>query len=170
MSLPVGIIMPFAADSLPDGWLLCDGQEVPIAQYRQLSDAIGTNFNTPSPRDGYFRLPDLRGRFIRGVGTDGSSGMQNTVFGEKLADSLQAHTHNFSIGGTPYYFTEAANVNTWMILCGQRVKNPANGQWITGSCNTDTGYGFAGFSAVISDRAVSETRPYNIAMRWHIKY
>ena len=44
-----------------DGWLLCDGREVPVSEYPELYDALGDRFGVPS-KDGYFRIPNLQGR------------------------------------------------------------------------------------------------------------
>lgn len=54
----LGQIKIFAGSSVPDGWLPCDGREMPTTGYETLRDVIGTLY-------GYgvqFRLPDLRGR------------------------------------------------------------------------------------------------------------
>lgn len=50
----------------PPGWLLCNGSAVSRTQYAALFSAIGTSFGGG---DGAttFNLPDLRGRFLRGV-------------------------------------------------------------------------------------------------------
>lgn len=47
--------------SLPDGWLLCNGDSVLIASYPELYDLIGDDYNTGSPVVGAFTLPDNDG-------------------------------------------------------------------------------------------------------------
>jgi microcystin-dependent protein len=76
MLLPPGTIIAFGgpagatpdggAPVLPTGWLLCDGSAVSRTTYATLFSAIGINFGGG---DGIatFNLPDLRGRFLRGV-------------------------------------------------------------------------------------------------------
>jgi subtilisin family serine protease len=66
--LPAGTVVAFAgkADAIPNGWLLCDGQEVSRSEYRALFYAIRTAHGVG---DGSttFNLPDYRGYFLRGV-------------------------------------------------------------------------------------------------------
>ncbi|MBR3371168.1 MAG: tail fiber protein [Rhodobacteraceae bacterium] len=63
--VPAGALMDFARQTAPDGWLICNGAEVPRAQYPALFAAIGTIWGVG---DGSttFNLPDLRGEFRRG--------------------------------------------------------------------------------------------------------
>jgi microcystin-dependent protein len=65
----VGTIMAFAgamdvAWLRKQGWLYCDGALLPKADYPDLFGAIGTNYGGGGTS---FNLPDLRGRFCRGV-------------------------------------------------------------------------------------------------------
>lgn len=63
---PVGAIVAFGGTTSPAGWLLCDGSEVSRTQYAALFAEIGIAWGGG---DGIntFNLPDLRGRFLRGV-------------------------------------------------------------------------------------------------------
>lgn len=63
---PSGMVVAFAGPTPPQGWLLCDGAEVDRGTYADLFAAIGTAHGAG---DGAttFHLPDLRGRFLRGV-------------------------------------------------------------------------------------------------------
>jgi microcystin-dependent protein len=54
------------APAVPAGWLLCDGSAVSRTTYANLFAAIGINFGG-GDGIGTFNLPDLRGRFLRGV-------------------------------------------------------------------------------------------------------
>ena len=64
--LPPGIVIPYGGTSVPPGWLLCDGSAVSRTVYANLFSFIGTGWGNG---DGSttFHLPDLRGRFLRGV-------------------------------------------------------------------------------------------------------
>lgn len=64
--LPVGVVLPFAGASAPTGYLACDGSAVSRSTYADLFAVIGAGFGQG---DGSttFNLPDLRGRFLRGV-------------------------------------------------------------------------------------------------------
>lgn len=80
-SIPaIGTILPFAgANSIPTGYLVCDGSQVSRTTYKNLFDAIGTTYGTG---DGSttFNLPNLTEKFIQGsdtVGTVKSAGLPN---------------------------------------------------------------------------------------------
>lgn len=69
-SVPIGTILPFAGQTPPTGYLLCDGSEQLIANYSELFSIIGYTYKDPNLLQGTstFALPDLRGRF--GLGAD----------------------------------------------------------------------------------------------------
>lgn len=73
---PVGAIFPFGGTDIPISFLLCDGSAVSRTDYEDLFNVIGTAFGTG---DGSttFNLPDLRGEFLRGAGTNSHSGQGN---------------------------------------------------------------------------------------------
>lgn len=60
---PTGTITAFAGDTAPAGWLLCDGALLSKSSYPALSGLIGTRFGGDTNN---FRVPDFRGRFLRG--------------------------------------------------------------------------------------------------------
>lgn len=62
----VGEIRAFAGSMAPEGWLICDGKEYPIVTGKtdQLHKVIGTLWG--SSKQNHFRVPDLRGQFLRG--------------------------------------------------------------------------------------------------------
>ena len=68
LGLPLGSILPYAGNNIPDGFLLCDGSEVQRIKYPALYDVLGNRYNGSDPLLGLdtFRLPDLRGRFPLG--------------------------------------------------------------------------------------------------------
>lgn len=68
LGIPIGTLLPFAGNNVPDGFLLCDGSEVTVLQYPDLYDVIGVLYNGTAPLVGIgtYRLPDMRGRFALG--------------------------------------------------------------------------------------------------------
>lgn len=69
-SEPVGTVKAYAGTTIPDGYLMCDGSQVLKTDYGELFAVLGTAFNLSSDTDSTkFRLPDLRGRVIVGVGS-----------------------------------------------------------------------------------------------------
>lgn len=63
-----GIIYPFCGDTVPDGYLLCDGRAVSRTTYSELFYVIGTTYGEG---DGTttFNIPDLTDRFLMGEGS-----------------------------------------------------------------------------------------------------
>jgi hypothetical protein len=69
-SLPVGFIFPVAnTNTPPSGTLECNGASISQTTYADLFSgqplSIGTYYD-PTPVAGQFRIPDYRGRFLRG--------------------------------------------------------------------------------------------------------
>ncbi|MGH7787356.1 MAG: phage tail protein, partial [Candidatus Binatia bacterium] len=71
--IPAGAIMPYAGSTAPPGWVLCDGTEYDgtLPEFAALYDAIGTSFGEGSGAN-LFKVPDLRGQFLRGLDPSGS--------------------------------------------------------------------------------------------------
>lgn len=103
---PIGSIIPFGGTSevVPSGWFLCDGRAISRTEYSVLFDIIGTNFGEG---DGSttFNIPDLRGEFLRGAGTNSHSGQGNgrTVGAHQDATEIQGgivenETHRIVFG------------------------------------------------------------------------
>ncbi len=60
-----GVVLPYAGNTAPAGWLLCDGSSIERASQPKLFAAIGVLYGSV---DGtHFNLPDLRGRIPAGV-------------------------------------------------------------------------------------------------------
>jgi hypothetical protein len=81
MLVPIGTIMAYGGDvrkkeiidQLGDeGWLVCNGNQVKRNEYPELFKAVGVSFGAGDGKT-TFHLPDMRGRFLRGV--DHSKGM-----------------------------------------------------------------------------------------------
>lgn len=125
-TLPIGSIVAFASDTIPNGWLLCDGSVVSRTTYSELFNAIGLNY----VEEGYewqdeerFPLPNAKGRTL--VGKDSTDTDFNTLgktAGEKThtltVDEMASHTHDVAIavnntvpGGARYFFNSAGTTS-----------------------------------------------------------
>ena len=62
-----GTIAAFGVTSAPSGWLKCNGQVITTANYADLYAVIGSTFNQGGEVAGEFRVPDLRGLWVRGL-------------------------------------------------------------------------------------------------------
>lgn len=92
---PAGTIALFGGATPPDGWLLCHGQVLPIAEYPTLSNVLGTQYGGDGVTT--FSLPDLRDRAAVGASASkslGSSGGADSVgIG---VNNMPAHSHTMS--------------------------------------------------------------------------
>jgi len=102
---PPGTMIPFAGGAVPTGWLLCDGAALDRTLYAPLFAAIGTAWGAQDAAS--FNLPDLRGRFLRGVtGTSANDpdaatrtasnpgGNAGNAVGSVQGDVYAAHLHS----------------------------------------------------------------------------
>lgn len=91
--VPSGAIMTFAMDTVPNGWLKCNGQAVSRTSYAQLFAAINVTYGQG---DGTttFNVPDYRGMFLRGH--DSGKGVDDDrTFGSYQEDAFKSHTHQY---------------------------------------------------------------------------
>lgn len=144
--VPAGAVMSFAMNSAPAGWLAANGNEyAKTGTYAALFAAISTTYGETNGSGGagtsHFRVPDLRGYFVRGSGTN-SDGTAAGTFGAKQADDLKSHTH------TVYGVTGGVFTSTGIFLSG----TSGNGN----QTSAPTGG--------------TETRPKNIALLYCIKF
>lgn len=93
----MGTIKLFAGTFGPVGYMLCQGQTLPIAQNAALFSIIGTTYGGNGQTT--FALPDLRGRAP--IGADQGPGLSNYVLGQTggaetmtiSQSNMPAHTH-----------------------------------------------------------------------------
>lgn len=143
---PPGSIFWYAAETAPDGYLICDGAEISRTDYARLFSAIGTAFGE-GDGETTFSLPDLRAKFIRGAG---SSGGYTATF--KVTQDASNEIRD----------TKGSILNNTKLTGSDKTII---------SSNVDYGYPNSGGSYV---RAGSYSRmyfrPYNIALTPIIKY
>lgn len=75
---PIGTIIPVMGVHAPKNFLICDGTVYNIADYPELASYFEREFDESNHFGGdgttTFAVPDLRGEFIRGAGTNSHSG------------------------------------------------------------------------------------------------
>jgi microcystin-dependent protein len=94
-----------AFDFAPQGWAVCDGQLLNIAQSTTLFALLGTTFGGNGTQT--FGLPNLMGRFPVGVGQ--GPGLTEVTLGESFGsenstltiDEMPAHTHTLQADPFP---------------------------------------------------------------------
>ena len=111
-SIPIGMVVEFPSDNIPDNWLLCNGQAVSRTDYAELFAAIGTTWGAG---DGSttFNVPTKEGLVTVGKKTsDSDFNTLGKTGGEKehtlTVDEMPAHNHGVSFSsGTGEYNTAA---------------------------------------------------------------
>ena len=100
-TLPIGGIIAFASDTIPNGWLLCDGRAVSRTEYSELFKAIGTKHGSGNGST-TFNLPNPKGRTLVGKdSTDTDFNELGKTSGEKThtltVDEMPSHTHELIV-------------------------------------------------------------------------
>jgi microcystin-dependent protein len=170
--IPSGAIMAFAMNGAPTGWLAANGSAVSRTTYSNLFAAIGTTYGAG---DGSttFALPDLRGYFVRGSGTN-SDGTASGTFGAKQAASLLNHTHSGTTADPSANHTHGYTRYNTLLNNVSTLAGTANGIWQntttvqTGTISANHTHSFT--TGNPSTGGGSETRPRNIALQAIIKY
>lgn len=160
---PAGIIAPFAGTTAPAGWLKCEGQVVSQTNYAALYAAIGATWNTGGEGAGNFRLPDLRGMFLRGTGTNGtgsSSGAVGPSIGAYAADTYLNHNHGVTDPGHAHTITTGSRLGD-----GSGADYWIAGTSVTRNANSNT----TGISVNTSTTGGTETKPKNYGILYIIK-
>ena len=102
---PVGSITWYLASTAPSLWVPCDGAMYDgslSGPYFQLYNIIGTTFNTGGEPVGFFRVPDLRGMFVRGWDAAGGTPRAldpGRIWGSYQSDAYQQHNHGVTDPG-----------------------------------------------------------------------
>lgn len=104
-TLPTGTVIAYSADTVPDGFLLCNGATVSRTTYAALFAVIGTTYGEGNGTT-TFDLPNLTDRFIQGsttAGTTKEAGLPNITGSFTLrnqAKELSETSGTFSLQDT----------------------------------------------------------------------
>ena len=183
-SLFTGMVGYFAGPTAPQGWLVADGSIYSETTYSALSTYLQGYFNDGTEPSGYFRIPDLRGMFIRsydtGRGTDstlfngvltygstvisGISGINMGMFAvglEITGDGIPAGSTITAIASDSISISNAvtASGSRSLILVGRKFGSLQYGSSITGGSLSVSMWNYDGYpsggEAVPGVRAVS---------------
>lgn len=114
---PPGTIISFAASTIPNGWLACDGSSVTAATYPALFAAIAYTYGGSGSS---FTLPDLRNRTPIGAGTGtgltarslAATGGAATVTLTAGESGLASHAHTVTETAHTHTISETAHSHT----------------------------------------------------------
>jgi microcystin-dependent protein len=163
---PPGAVMSYAGTSAPSGWLLCDGSAISRTGYANLFSAIGSTWGSG---DGVntFNIPDLRGMFLRGTGTNGTiAGAVGPSVGVYGADTYlnhnhtatstdSGHGHSYTAGGSSGFAYDPG-------FSAANSSNPNAQTTGTGNANITT-------TVATSTTGGAETKPKNYGVLYIIK-
>lgn len=88
-TLPIGAVVEWYANNIPNDWLVCNGQAVSRTDYAELFDTIGTTYGQG---DGSttFNLPNLKGRVPVGLDPDDTDFNSLGKIGGQKSEDLRA--------------------------------------------------------------------------------
>jgi microcystin-dependent protein len=161
---PVGTIISLMRKTAPEGYLICDGRELNIADYPALSTMFEEEFGSKNIYGGdgitTFAVPDLRNEFLRGYG--------------ELSNEIGVHQDATSM---PYFWLYRGGASSYTATVN------ANADDHTQCNNTDTEYhntdnkrrfvNISGGSLNKVDGSMAyayTSRPTNVAVLYCIKY
>lgn len=157
---PSGMVMTFAGDFAPAGWLKANGAAVSRTAYAKLFAAIGTRFGAG---DGYstFNLPDLRGEFAR-FWDDGRGIDIGRALGSFQSDAVQKWEAVFTYQRAQVHGVEKREGAFMLESEHDRGTALEGSSWATSHAHIGPAVNNAA-------RTASETRPRNIALLACIK-
>lgn len=166
-SFPVGMVTPFAGANAPEGWLICDGSEVSMTQYKALYDVIGDLYGTAT-NPANFVLPDLRETTPVGVGTGKGTAHDPASLGQFQDDQIQNHRHYRYYNGTApngwnISVQQTGGTNIWVPAnSGSQNNGDPMGSVVPGTGATSANYG--------NGRPGATTHGKRLGMNYIIKY
>lgn len=106
-----GTVKMFAGNTIPEGWLLCDGSAISRTTYANLFNAIGTTWGAGNGST-TFNLPNTIDRVVQGYSTSGgyrNAGLPN-ITGYKCWGGVST---NWSTYSGAIYATKQGSGYTW---------------------------------------------------------
>jgi microcystin-dependent protein len=175
---PEGTVVAFVGTVAPTGWLMCDGQAYSKTTYASLFAVIGEKFGSTGSTAGandMFRVPDLRGMFIRGLDAGAirdvdvsareslNGGFTGANIGSYQKDAVQEHNHPIGgcyQGNNDSGFTPRGAMPGVADSCFKDGDPTYKGTWAVPTI----------IKGVNGARSSTETRPKNIAMNYIIRF
>jgi len=177
-----GMIIPYAGtlNSIPDGWLLCDGSLMDKNTYPALYAALGNSWGGTTTQ---FNLPDCRGNFLRGVSYASnrdedknsrtalsSGGNTGNNVGSYQPSQFSSHNHSASsssAGSHKHKFAFTNDDNGQNASVAEGDDDPNHFHWADFACQAA---GAHTHPITVNSSGGSETRPENIYVNYIIKY
>lgn len=157
--VPVGTILAFGGETPPSGWWICDGRAVSRSTYPALYNAIGHSWggNTSS-----FRLPELRGMFLRGWNSGRTDDWKDPSIADREASATGGNTGNH-VGSRQRDAFESHNHSFYDTFNRSELSDNADDRTVGSDSNTST-------LDYTHHTGSAETRPMNAYVNYIIKY
>lgn len=158
VATPPGQVATYAMTSCPSGWLAANGAAVSRTTYAILYANIGSTWGNG---DGSttFNVPDLRGTFVRGTGTNGTYATAvGQAVGTYAADTYLNHNH-----------TDSGHTHSYNVPSGtaQAIGGSGSNYYVS-TTGATSGTGNANIQN--STTGGTETKPKNYGVLYCIKY
>jgi len=178
--IPTGTINTSVVSTVPTGFLYCDGTAVSRSTYARLFTAISTTFGVGNGTT-TFNVPNFKGAFLRGVGSQTVLGTTHTAgaVGTAQEDDVLPHIHTYS--DLYWYDDTTLPAGSTRSLTGGLYETPGGdgsgvnadgGQTkvMTSSAVYAEGATQANPATTPSPAIGAETRPMNYSVYYYIKY
>lgn len=187
----IGVVQAFSGDTIPAGWVECDGRALDRSAYPKLFAIIGNKWNTfngqSDPGAGKFRVPNLNGVYLRGAAAPaqylpfttapGGLKLSNTLAGTvDITHDHGSHQHNSGINvawqagsdRNGMWHTDPNQV-AGATCCGTDWQLRS---WSTGGTNISLGSTNRNISGSVttSISGDSETRPNSATVKYIVRY
>ena len=173
--VPTGSIFCMAANSIPTGYVKCNGNSYSrTGTYAALFAVIGTTYGAAD--SSHFNVPDLRGEFVRGL-DDGRGIDSGRQIGSSQGGAFQSHDHDADANASSSV-TDPGHRH--QLFGGDDDANSGNkvptgdtqNEILDNNSVTDATTGISVNTSVtidIDNEGGSETRPRHLAMLYVIK-
>lgn len=159
---PVGTIISLMRKTAPEGYLICDGRELNIADYPALSTMFEEEFGSKNIYGGdgitTFAIPDLRNEFLRGYYGDKEEQLSGEIGihqdPTEIPNVLTTGSGNFDI------YADPSNSKNNFINADETIDQTIYDYWAKGNKAGST------WTATLR----YTTRPTNVAVLYCIKY
>lgn len=161
---PIGTVLALMGLTAPYGYLICDGTTYQIEDYPELADYFADQFGSVNKFGGNgtttFAVPDLRGEFLRGTGTNGHANQGSGANVGVHQDGTE-HTNTYQWGSDfgIYMYKDVSNdYGALSQKWDSTVKAETHFAHIQASKSTQTG-----------SPAIATSRPTNTSVNFIIK-
>ena len=167
--VPAGTILSFGGTIAPAGYLMCAGQLYSKSTYPALSTVLNNAFGGDATM---FRVPDLRGRFLRGTDDpDGEGGAYSAAGRDPNVSAVDRPQMNDGGNtGNAVGSVQADELKNHSHLMNSVVFDSGGRNGTTVAGGTNYGFSYSSPYPATSSTGGIETRPINANVNYIIKY